>query len=280
MRLHLIKKSSETEACPTWPVPPAPVLPAKLKTYFHPNPVSPIRWGIPAIFLVTITMASEAAVHHIDPQGANQAQGFPEQTPKILAVAEKPVTLHFIGLPANWNPTVHIHRISSARLLELDPAEVKRSGDIWQITWTPPETRGPAQYLIRLEGKPDRTVRLESRNAKWLDATRKAIALADWQAHGLTSEERAALANLGIQTQSSEKSTTATLELRPRQGDASRRRIVWDAENPHLLVWKPGPAAGDLEARAPRWWISPESLATDHGLIRFLDLFSEPPLNP
>jgi hypothetical protein len=68
--------------------------------------------------------------------------------------------------------------------------------------------------------------------------------------------------------------------MRPRQGDAARRRIVWDEENPSLLVWRPGPATGDLEARAPRWWISPAALATDHGLIRFLDLFSEPPLNP
>jgi hypothetical protein len=57
-------------------------------------------------------------------------------------------------------------------------------------------------------------------------------------------------------------------------------RVIWDEQDPGLIVWRPGTAAGALEVRAPRWRISPAALATDQGLIRFLDLFSEPPRNP
>ena len=63
-------------------------------------------------------------------------------------------------------------------------------------------------------------------------------------------------------------------------GGGSVRAIIWNEEHPDLVVWRTGPVTDDLEARAPRWWISPAALATDHGLIRFLDLVSEPPLNP
>ena len=232
-----------------------------------------------AVCTITTAAADEDRTHHFDTHGTHQAAGFPDQTHTSLAVAEKTVTLTFAGLAAHWNPTVHIHRITSAREIVLDPVEAQLTGDIWQITWTPPKTRGPAKYLIHLDGDPKRTVRIESRPATWIESTCEALAKSDWEAHGLTPEERQALADLGIRTRL-QKSTTTFLELRPRQGNTAHRRIVWDTENPHLLVWRPGPVAGDLEARAPRWWISPAALATDHGLIRFLDLYTEPPLNP
>jgi hypothetical protein len=279
LRRLLAIAETEPEARPTWPVPPAPVLPAHMKTHVRQFLAISFRCACLSIFLAIITHADEVATHHFDAHGAHQTEGFPEQTPSILAIAGKSITLHFSSLPAEWNPVVHIHRITSSRQLELDPSEAKRIDDIWQLTWTPPETRGPAQYLIRLKGEPNRVIRIETRDRKWLDATLKALAGADWEAQGLTAEERAALATRGIQIQSN-KAVIATLEIRPRQGDAARRRIVWDEENPTLLVLRPGPAVGDLEARAPRWWISPAALATDHGLIRFLDLFSKPPLNP
>jgi hypothetical protein len=105
----------------------------------------------------------------------------------------------------------------------------------------------------------------------------------DWEAQGLTAEERSALTGHGLKlgrSSAAGKSATASLHMLPRQGSAARRRVTWDEQNPVLIVWRPGPAAGDLEVRAPRWWISPAALATDQGLIRFLDLFSEPPFNP
>jgi hypothetical protein len=105
----------------------------------------------------------------------------------------------------------------------------------------------------------------------------------DWDAQGLSAEERAALTSHGLQlgqASTSGKKDIASLEMIPRQADASRRRVIWDEQDPGLIVWRPGPAAGDLEVRAPRWWISPAALATDQGLIRFLNLFSEPPRNP
>lgn len=232
-----------------------------------------------SLCLAVIAVGDEAANYRFGPRGAYLPEGFPEHAPKILAVADKPVTLHFPGLPADWRPAVHVHRITSARRVALPSAEPEFTGDGWRITWTPPATRGSAQYEIRLEGEPKRVVRIETRDPKLLAATREALAKADWESQGITIEERTALAALGIRIQSN-KAATASLEMRPRQGDAGRRRIVWDEENPDLLVWRPGLATGDLEARAPRWWISPEALGTDHGLIRFLDIFAEPPPNP
>ena len=255
---------------------------SKCASQLHQRLIHPIRWAFPAILLAATAMAQEAANYRFDAKGAHQPEGFPEPVPMILAIAGKPVTLHFSGLPADWQPDVHIHRITDTRRIALPSVEAEHTEDSWKITWTPAETRSPAQYEIRLDGEPKRVVRLETRDPKRLAATRKSFANADWTAQGLTTDEHAALAalaTLDIKIQTG-KSATATLEIRPRKGDAARRRIVWDEENPAMLVWRPGPATGDLEARAPRWWISPAALATDHGLIRFLDLFSEPPLNP
>lgn len=223
--------------------------------------------------------ADEAARHRFDSRGAHQPQGYPEQTPKILAVAGKPMTLHFSGLPTDWHPVIHIHRVTAARRIAVPSVGVESTKGGWRITWTPPETRGLAQYEIRLQGEPVRVVRIETRDQKQLAAAREDLSCADWEAQGLTAEERNALAALGILTKQDE-AATASLEIRPRKGVAPRRRIVWDKENTNLLVWHPGSAAGDMQARAPRWWISPAALATDEGLIRFLDLFSEPQPNP
>lgn len=232
-----------------------------------------------ALCLASTSLADDAANHHFDPGGAHQPAGFPKTTPKIFAVGGKPLILDFSGLPVDWRPVVMIHQINSARLLEPERIKAESTEGGWHIAWTPPEIPGPARYEIRLKGEPSRSVRIETRPPAWLEDTRKALANAVWKAHGLTTEEHSALAILGIRTRS-KKAATATLEMQPRQGDTNRRRILWDEENHTLLVWRPGPATGDLEARAPRWWISPAALATDHGLIRFLDLFSEPPLNP
>lgn len=201
------------------------------------------------------------------------------QTPTILAIAEKELTLAFAGLSADWNPRVRIHRVSSGRQVALESVNAQRIGSLWQLQWTPPDTRGPAHYIIRFHGKPDRSVRIESRSSSWIESTRMTLAQSNWEASGLSPEERQALAHVGILTKAT-KSATASLEFRPTYAGASRRRIVWDTDNPHLLVWRPGPGEGDLEGRAPRWWISPAALSTDHGLIRFLDMFGEIPYNP
>lgn len=229
-------------------------------------------------------LGDEIDAHRFDKHGSYQPAGWPDLPPKLVVVAEKPLRLDFLGFAADWKPSVQVHRITSARKISLEAPEAEASADGWQWTWTPPKTSGPAQYEIHFDGEPKRIVHLESRDPAWLKATLEMLAnQAEWNAQGLTAEERTALTNHGLKiskSSSSEKKDIASLEMRPRQGAAARRRVVWDEQEPGLIVWRPGPAAGDLEVRAPRWWISPAALATDQGLIRFLDLFSEPPLNP
>lgn len=229
-------------------------------------------------------LADEIEAYHFDKNGGYQPAGWPDLTPKLVALAEKPLRLDFPGLAAEWKPAVQIHRITSARKISLEAPEAEATADGWQWTWTPPKTSGPAHYEIHFDGEPKRVVRLETRDPAWLKATLEMLGnQAEWDAQGLSPEERAALTKHGLQlskSSASGKTGIASLQILPRQGNAARRRVVWDEQNPALIVWRPGPAAGDLEVRAPRWWISPAALATDQGLIRFLDLFSEPPLNP
>ena len=228
--------------------------------------------------------ANDVAAHLFDQKGNYQPAGWPDLPTKLLVLAEKPLRLDFPGLAADWQPVVRLHRVTSARRIPLEAPAAEANAGGWQWTWKPPATRGPAHYEVRFEGEPERVVRIETRAPEWLKATLEMLVQQMvWEASGLNAEEHAALNDLGLQTgraQADGKNETASLIMRPHQGDAARRRVVWDGENTALLVWRPGPSAGDLEVRAPRWWISPEALATDHGLIRFLDLFSEPPLNP
>lgn len=229
-------------------------------------------------------LADEAQTHRFDKSGGYQPAGWPDQPRKLLALAGKPLRLHFPGIGADWKPAVRVYRVTSARRLPIDATETEVTADGWQWVWTPPAARGPAHYEIRFDGEPKRVVRLETRDSAWLKATLEMLCnRVDWEAHGLSSAEQAALAAHGLQLgrkPAGGKNETASLQLLPRQGDAARRRVVWDEQDPALVVWRPGAASGDLEVRAPRWWISPEALATDQGLIRFLDLFSEPPINP
>ena len=239
--------------------------------------------ALPIVCLTVCALGDEIQTHHFSAAGHPMPAGWPEShIPVILALAEKPVCLQFEGEPAE-PPAVQLHRVTSARRVSLDAPNAEATAKGWQWTWTPPKTRGPAQYEVRFDRDPARIVRIESRDPEWLKATLDMLANATWENDGLHAEERAALADHWLQlgkASKSAKAAPASLLMIPKQGDAPRRRVVWDQENPTLVVWRPGPAAGDWEVRAPRWWISPAALATDHGLIRFLSLYAEPPLNP
>ncbi len=233
--------------------------------------------------IVCPALADEIEAHRFDENGTYQPAGYPDLPPKIIVLAEKPLRLDFPGLAAEWKPAVQIHRITSARKVSLEAPEAEVVAGIWQWTWTPPKTSGAAQYEIQFDGEPKRIVRIETRDPAWMKATLEMFSKqVDWDAQGLSPEERAALTKHGLKfsNSSNSKNEIASLQMIPRQGNAARRRVVWDEQANSPVIWRPGPATGDLEVRAPRWWISPASLATDQGLIRFLDLFSEPPLNP
>lgn len=235
-------------------------------------------------FLTSAMLADEVTKHHFNASGHHLAAGWPQDhLPKLLVIAEKTISLQFEGLSTAGLLSVQLHRITYTRKIPLEAPAAESTPDGWQWTWTPPKTRGPAHYEVIFGSEPKRIVHIESRDPARVKATLDMLVLADWTAEGLSHEELAALASHGLRiakSNSSGKADTASLQMLPKQGDASRRRIVWDKDNPTLVVWKPGPATGDVEVRAPRWWISPAALATDEGLIRFLDLFSEPPLNP
>jgi hypothetical protein len=242
-----------------------------------------IPWMIAC--LAASAPADETATHRFSSKGGHVPAGWPkEYLPKLLVFAEKPLRLHFDGLATDWNPTVQLHRVTSGRRVPLQAGPAEAIADGWQWTWTPPATRGPALYEIRFDGEPTRVVRVESRDPAWLKATLETLAnQVDWEAQGLTVEERTTLTDRGLRlgrAMAVKNGENASLQMIPRQVDAARRRVVWDKDHLESVVWRLGPAAGDIEVRAPRWWISPEALATDHGLIRFLDLFSEPPVGP
>jgi hypothetical protein len=237
------------------------------------------------IVCITATaLAEETEIHRFSASGSQLPAGFPQnQAPKLMVIAEKSLRLHFDGHAAEWQPKVQLHRVTSTRKILLDAPDAKFTVEGWQWTWNPPATRGPANYEIRFEGEPDRVICIESRDSAWVKATLEMLVKAEWEALGISAEERVAFADHGIRLgkiAASGKGEPASLQMIPKQDGAARRRVVWDDENPELVVLRPGAATGDLEVRAPRWWISPEALATDQGLIRFLDLFSELPLNP
>ena len=237
------------------------------------------------ILLITFPAeAEEVAAFHFDKNGAHQPAGWPDLPAKIWVIAGKPVSLHFPGVATDWKPVVQVHRITSARRLRLQAEDAQPAAIGWQWNWTPPTARGPAHYEIRFDGTPSYVVRVETRDPEWLKDTLEMLRnQVVWNAVALTAEEHDALTAHGLRLERSAiggKGEIASLQLISQQSGGARRRVVWDEEDPNLLVWHAGSASGDTEVRAPRWWISPKSLASDTGLIRFLDLFSESPRNP
>lgn len=239
---------------------------------------------VPLLVLVCCAQAEEPSTHRFDEGGLEMAAGWPkEQAPQLLVIAETPVLLEFPSTAGNPPPEVRLHRVTAARMIPLDCPASEATAEGWQWSWTPSKTRGPARYEVRFLSNPNRIVRLESRDPAWLKETLEMLGRATWNGENLSREEITALSRHGIRIESSSPARNGTgvnLQMIPSQGDAARRRVEWDGENPHLVVWQPGPSTGDVEIRAPRWWISPAALATNQGLIRFIDLFTAPPLLP
>lgn len=233
------------------------------------------------VSLTCTSWAEEPAAHRLKGDGSHEQAGQPTVQPTLLVVAEKPLRLDFAEMPKEWKPKVLVHRVTGARRVPVaaDPAELAAEGWRWQ--WTPPAARGPVRYEARFEGEPSRTVWIESRDPLWVRSTLEMLGKQfDWEARGLGPKERDALSARGLRVRdaaSFREGDPVSLEMIPRQGGTARRRVLWNKDDPALVVWSPGPAAGDMQVHAPRWWVAPEALATDHGLIRLLDLFSEPP---
>lgn len=228
-------------------------------------------------------LAEQAVVHRIEADGKYHDAGRPAAGPRLLAVAGKPLRLRWGGNSAGTASPLRVERITAARRIPVETGEAAAEGEGWTWQWTPPITRSVVFYEIRLEAKPDTPVRIEVRDPEWLKGLREKLPLMTWEAAGLDRKEIAALQELGLRRIASSARTAGTavqLRVISNEPGSPRRQVTWDADHHDLVVWRPGVANGDLDIRAPRWWISPEALATDQGLIRFLDLFSEPPVNP
>lgn len=228
-------------------------------------------------------MALAAPVEHRISAAGIEAPGRSKSPPIILALAGKEIRLIWVGENVQVPVPVKVFRTTAARSVIVADGEaiVSKAGLAW--TWTPPATRATVRYQIVLENQPDHPVTLEVRDPEWSRGILAKLASMEWHATGLTPAETEALTRIGLPAISLAPAPGQDLaRLTAKSNDAAGpiRAVTWDEEHPDLVVWRPGPAAGDVEIRAPRWWISPAALATDHGLLRFLDLFSEPPLAP
>ena len=243
-----------------------------------------------AAWSVTLALACVASVatgatneHRISTSSGVEAPGRPKSPPIILALADAEIRLIWTDATAKGAVPLKVYRLTATRRVFIANGEANVSQQELAWTWTPPLTRSIVRYQIVLENQPDHPVILEVRDPEWSRAVIAKLAGMKWQATGLNPAEIGALAGIGIPITSQPLAVdqgAARVTARSHDAAGPIRTITWDEEHPDLVVWRPGSAAGDVEIRAPRWWISPAALATDHGQLRFLDLFSEPPLAP
>lgn len=233
-----------------------------------------------------LACAAEVASHRLLMQWGGRPAGRPDAIPVLLTLADKPLQLSFEGVAADWKPEVSIARVTDSRkaaLPEVGKLESCAEGSLW--SWTPPRARGPIHYELRFKSSAAvRIVRVETRDEEWFKAALEMLRnTMDWEAVGLSKEERKALLDCGWKLGAAKSATgqeAVSLTMTPREQGASRRRVVWDERDADRVVWRSAHMAGDIEVRAPRWWISAEALATTEGLIRIIDLFTEPPIHP
>lgn len=230
---------------------------------------------------LSICRAGESALHRIDADGRHLTPGRPVTPPVILAIGGKPLAIQWADVPYQSPPGVALDRTTATRRVTVASGEASQAGKEWAWTWTPPVTGTAARYELRVAASQKPIAKIEVRDPRWLAGLLSRLSLVKIEATGLSHEEMESLSRIGLhgiarKTDSMEPS----LRLVSPEPGAARRHITWDTEHADLVVWRPGPAQGDLEIRAPRWWISPAALATDHGVIRLLELLSEPPVNP
>ena len=229
-------------------------------------------------------MAAEGSVvHQISAESMARPPGYPVSPSPLLAIGGKPLQIVLLSPSASENTPVRIDRITAASRVPIDNITGTTNKMGWTCDWTPPITRGPVTYEIQFVVKKDLVTRIEVRDPDWVKKQTAMLEKMKWQAAGLNPQEMNALAALGlrrIEVASRDANTTPFLRMTANDATQSRRQVTWDDKHHDQIVWRHGVAAQDLDVLAPRWWISPDALASDQGLIRFLDLFTEPPHAP
>lgn len=231
-------------------------------------------------FACVAVLADEPAVHTIAADGSHRPAGFPEVIPHLTALGGKPVRVVWKDKAANATAPLTVDRITDTRRVPLTVGTANATEGEWSWEWTPPVTRGAVTYEIVLKKEGISPVRIEVRNPDELRDLTKALQAMEWEASALDRKETDAISALGFRlriTKTASNQALPVLRMTSSDPAQSRRNVTWDQTQQHLVVWRTGPAAADIEIRAPRWWISPEALATDEGRIRLFDLFSTSP---
>lgn len=236
------------------------------------------------IFCLIFSQVNALEIHAIDSTGTNLPAGRPQTPPKLLAIAGKLMEIHWTKPDKTAElPIIRIDRITDTRKSSITAPTIQDAETKWILNWKPPVASGPVHYEIQIEGFPSLTVQIETRDPDWIKSMQSQIPLMEWQYSKLKGTETTALTALGFKLQTANdaaKHQPAFLRMIPKEASAPRREITWDETEQDLVVWSQGATANDLRIRAPRWWISPEAIKTDQGLIRILDLYFEIPNNP
>ncbi len=242
-----------------------------------------MRLSLPFIllsFASVSVLADELTIHTIALDGSHRPAGFPEALPLLTVLGGKPVRVIWKDKAANDITPLTVDRITDTRRVPLTVGTAAASDGEWSWEWTPPVTRGVVTYEIASKNEGISVIRIEVRNPDEFRVLTKTMQTMEWEASGMDRKETDALTALGFRIRTTNAASNQALPvLRMTSSDPaqSRRTVTWDQAKPDLVVWRAASAAGDIDIRAPRWWISAEALATDEGRIRFLDLFSSSP---
>lgn len=237
--------------------------------------------GVLGVWCLTAGMfAQDTEVVRLGADGAHQQAGRPREAPLVYAVAGKPLQLSWAAPNGAAASDVTVDQVTAARRVAIDQGQASVDGKAWVWQWTPPETRGVVTYEVKIAAFKKPLLILQVRDAEWFEQISGELGRMTWQGTGLNLDELDALATIGLQRIDEARDTphgAVMLRQVPEDARAPRREVVW-GKDPDRVVWSPGAAAGDAMVQAPRWWISPKALATDHGKIRFYDLFSIAPI--
>ncbi len=242
-----------------------------------------MRFSLPFILLLLAShaaLADEPAIHTIAADGKHFPPGFPPAAPHVLAIAGKPVRIVWKHASATDTVVLTVDRITDTRRVPITTSSVSATEKQWSWDWSPPLTRGVVTYEITLKKEGITPVRIEVRDPEEFHEQTKALQSMEWEASGLTRSETDALTNLGFRlhsTSTASNQETARLQMTSSDPAQGKRTVTWDQTHHHLVVWKSTTPAGDIDIRAPRWWLSAEALATDEGRIRLFDLFTTSP---
>ncbi len=245
-----------------------------------------MRLSLPFFLLCyahTAVLADEPAVHTIEADGSRRPAGVPKALPLLTAFGGNAVRLIWKDHAAKDTLPLNVDRITNTRRVPLTTGNAIATDGQWSWEWTPPVTRGVVTYEIAPKNEGVTPIRIEVRNPDEFREITKALKAMEWEASGLDRKETGALSALGFRiraTNAASHQALPVLRMTSSNPVPSRRNVTWDEAKPDLVVWSAGSATGEFVIRAPRWWISPEALATDEGRIRFLDLFSSSLASP